>query len=180
MSTSSEAIAQLLANNEKYTSTFNGAPTMEQIRAVSRSKDGRPLFILTCVDPRCVPEAFFGPDLQAAVHRNGGGRATDDVVRTLNLLRALVHMKTVVVVHHTDCGVTHVTEDEIREYAMSKNPAAAAIVDKIDFDLWKEEHLEDSVRKDVRKLREEKSLEGIEVFGFVLDTQTAVVTEVQV
>jgi hypothetical protein len=45
MSTSSEAIAQLLANNEKYTSTFNGAPTMEQIRAVSRSKDGRPLFI---------------------------------------------------------------------------------------------------------------------------------------
>lgn len=58
-------------------------------------------YSVTCVDPRCVPEAFFGPDLQAAVHRNGGGRATDDVVRTLNLLRALVHMKTVVVVHHT-------------------------------------------------------------------------------
>uniref|UniRef100_A0A093W3Y9 Uncharacterized protein n=1 Tax=Talaromyces marneffei PM1 TaxID=1077442 RepID=A0A093W3Y9_TALMA len=78
------------------------------------------------------------------------------------------------------CGMTHVTEDEIRDYAKSKNPAAAAIVDKIDFGLWKEEHLEDSVRKDVRKLREEKSLDGIEVFGFVLDTQTAVVTEVQV
>ncbi|KAE8556394.1 hypothetical protein EYB25_001095 [Talaromyces marneffei] len=81
---------------------------------------------------------------------------------------------------YEDCGMTHVTEDEIRDYAKSKNPAAAAIVDKIDFGLWKEEHLEDSVRKDVRKLREEKSLDGIEVFGFVLDTQTAVVTEVQV
>lgn len=76
--------------------------------------------------------------------------------------------------------MTHVTEEEIREYAKSKNPEAAAIVDKIDFDLWKEEHLEDSVRKDVRKLREEKSLDGIEVFGFVLDTQTALVTAVQV
>lgn len=53
-------------------------------------------------------------------------------------------------------------------------------MDKMDFDLWREEHLEESVKKDVRKLREEKSLDGIEVFGFVLDTQTAVVTEVQV
>ena len=76
--------------------------------------------------------------------------------------------------------MTHVTEDEIREYAKSKNPEAAAVVDKMDFDLWREEHLEESVKKDVRKLREEKSLDGIEVFGFVLDTQTAVVTEVQV
>lgn len=56
---------------------------------------------VTCVDPRCVPEAFFGPDLRAAVHRNAGGRATADVVRTLNVLRALVKMNTVVVVHHT-------------------------------------------------------------------------------
>lgn len=76
--------------------------------------------------------------------------------------------------------MTHVTEEEIREYSKSKNPEAAAIVDDIDFDLWKEEHLEESVKKDVRKLRDEKSLDGIEVFGFVLDTQTAVVTEVKV
>lgn len=76
--------------------------------------------------------------------------------------------------------MTHVTEEEIREYSKSKNPEAAAIVDNIDFDLWKEEQLEESVKKDVRKLREDKSLDGIEVFGFVLDTQTAVVTEVHV
>lgn len=56
---------------------------------------------VTCVDPRCVPEAFFGPELRGAVHRNAGGRATVDVVRSLNVLRALVNMKTVVVVHHT-------------------------------------------------------------------------------
>lgn len=56
---------------------------------------------VTCLDPRCVPEAFFGPDLRGAVCRNAGGRATDDVVRSLNVLRALVNMKTVVVVHHT-------------------------------------------------------------------------------
>ncbi|EEA27941.1 conserved hypothetical protein [Talaromyces marneffei ATCC 18224] len=158
MSTSRDTISTLLASNEKFASTFNGTLAMEQLPAGLRTDDGQPLFI----------------------RGNAGGRATDDVVRSLNVLRALVNMNTVVVVHHTDCGMTHVTEDEIRDYAKSKNPAAAAIVDKIDFGLWKEEHLEDSVRKDVRKLREEKSLDGIEVFGFVLDTQTAVVTEVQV
>lgn len=72
----------------------------------------------------------------------------------------------------------HITDDEVREYAKSKNPAAAADVDKIDFCLWKEEHLQQTVREDVRKLREEKSLDGLEIYGFVLDTQTGVVTEV--
>lgn len=77
-----------------------------------------------------------------------------------------------------DCGVSHVTENEIREFAKSKNPAAAADVDKIDFRLWKEEQLEETVREDVRKLREEKSLDGMEIYGFVLDTQTGAVKEV--
>lgn len=76
--------------------------------------------------------------------------------------------------------MTHLTQEEIREDAKSRNPEAAAIVDKIDFDLWKAEDLEESVKTDVRKLRENKSLVGMEVFGFKLDTQTGVVTEVQV
>ena len=155
---------------------------------------------VTCVDPRCVPEAFFGPDIRAAVFRNAGGRATEDAVRTFNVLRALIDLKLVAIVHHTgtgtstspfrpstsgaysqvDCGMGHVTEDEVRAYAKSKNPAAAADVDKIDFGLWKEEHLQDTVREDVRKLRAEKSLEGMEVLGFVLDTQTGVVTELEI
>ncbi|EED23684.1 conserved hypothetical protein [Talaromyces stipitatus ATCC 10500] len=177
---SRDTIAKFLANNEKYASTFPGTFTMEQMRPAMRSKDAEPTIVLTCVDPRCVPEAFFGPDMQAAVYRNAGGRVTEDVVRSINVLRALVNMGTVLVVHHTDCGVTHVTDEEIREYAISKNPAAAEIVNKIDFNLWREEHLVESVKEDVRKLRAEKSLDGIEVFGFTLDTQTAVVTEVDV
>lgn len=56
---------------------------------------------VTCLDPRCVPEQYFGPGFRGAVFRNAGGRATDDVVRSLTDLRALVNMKTVLVVHHT-------------------------------------------------------------------------------
>jgi carbonic anhydrase len=76
--------------------------------------------------------------------------------------------------------VTHITDDEVREFAKAKNPAAAADVDKIDFGLWRAEHLEESVREDVRKLRQEKSLDGMEVLGFVLETQTGAVREIEV
>ena len=57
--------------------------------------------LVTCVDPRTIPEQFFGPGFRSSVYRNAGGRVTDDVVRTLNILRPLGNVKLVLVVHHT-------------------------------------------------------------------------------
>jgi carbonic anhydrase len=56
------------------------------------------------MDPRVVPEQFFGPNSQLAVFRNAGGRATPDVVRTILTMRSLAFntdKATVMVVHHT-------------------------------------------------------------------------------
>lgn len=56
---------------------------------------------VTCLDPRCVPENFFGPNFRGPVFRNAGGRATDDAIRSFAVLRGLADMKSVVVIHHT-------------------------------------------------------------------------------
>lgn len=56
---------------------------------------------VTCLDPRCVPETFFGPGFDGGVIRNAGGRATDDAIRSLTLLRGLAGLRNVVVIHHT-------------------------------------------------------------------------------
>ncbi|KAH8815286.1 carbonic anhydrase [Xylogone sp. PMI_703] len=180
MSAFRNRIEELLHNNAEYAKSFTGAPAMSQMRAQCFAENSLPMAILTCLDPRCVPETFFGLGTSTAVLRNAGGRASDDAVRSLNVLRALVNIKMVVVVHHTDCGVSIVTEDEIREYSKSKNPDAGRVVDKIDFKLWKEENLADTVREDVRKLRDDISLSGMQVYGFVLDTQTGITKEVDV
>lgn len=45
MSASKDIISRLLANNEKFAASFNGAPTMEQLRAGAKAVDGEPLFI---------------------------------------------------------------------------------------------------------------------------------------
>jgi len=76
--------------------------------------------------------------------------------------------------------MTHITEDEIRDFAKSKNPDAVVDVEKMDFGLWKKEHLEQSIKEDVLKLRAEKSLNGLEVYGFALETQTGVVREISI
>lgn len=57
--------------------------------------------LVTCLDPRCVPETFFGPDFDGGVIRNAGGRATDDAIRSLTILRGLAGLRNVVVIHHT-------------------------------------------------------------------------------
>lgn len=76
--------------------------------------------------------------------------------------------------------MTHITEDEIQDFAKAKNPDAAADVEKMDFGLWKNEHFEQSIKEDVLKLRAEKSLDGLEVYGFALETQTGVVKEINI
>ena len=56
---------------------------------------------MTCLDPRCVPENFFGPSVGAAVYRNAGGRATKDAITSITLLRTLANAAAVLVIHHT-------------------------------------------------------------------------------
>ena len=56
---------------------------------------------MTCLDPRCVPEQYFGSGVGAGVIRNAGGRATKDAITSMTVLRSLAVSSTVLVVHHT-------------------------------------------------------------------------------
>ena len=50
---------------------------------------------MTCLDPRVVPEQFFGPGLNSPVIVN------KDVINSIVLLRSLANASTVLVIHHT-------------------------------------------------------------------------------
>lgn len=75
--------------------------------------------------------------------------------------------------------MAHITEDEVREYAKSKNPDAAAIVDNINYGLWTKEQVEQSVKDDVLKLRTHPTLTGLKAYGFILETETRALREVK-
>ncbi|KAL9611580.1 MAG: hypothetical protein Q9167_003769 [Letrouitia subvulpina] len=119
---------------------------------------------------------YFGPELNSGVIRNAGGRATPDAVKSIVALRSLVDAKGVFVVHHTDCGLTYLTDAGIREEAKARTPAAAAEVDALpEFGCFTKEEFEDAIREDVRKLRDQKVLEGMEIKGMAFDLEDGIV-----
>lgn len=103
-------IETLLARNKAITHT--PLPYLTELRAAG-APPPRTL-IVTCVDPRCVPEAFFGLSPgEVGVHRNAGGNIRL-ALRDINILDTLFKLEEIAIIHHTDCGTTHVTDEKVR------------------------------------------------------------------
>ena len=51
---------------------------------------------------------------EAHVIRNAGGVVTDDVVRSLVLSQRLLGTREIILIHHTDCGLQKVSEDDFK------------------------------------------------------------------
>src|SRR5688572_25458498 len=71
--------------------------------------------VVACMDARLNPQVTLGLALgDAHVIRNAGGVVTDDVVRSLIISQRLLGTRHIVLVHHTDCGMTAFTDDELK------------------------------------------------------------------
>lgn len=74
----------------------------------------------------------------------------------------------------------HATPEEIADTVAAEGPEAKRAAEGIEYGLFSPDELEDSIREDVRLLRGAKSLAGVEVFGFKLDTFTGEIEPVDV
>jgi carbonic anhydrase len=83
---------------------------------VASGRPGRRIAVVTCMDARIDVFAALGLQLgEAHVIRNAGGRVTEDVLRSLALSTHVLGVHTLVVMQHTSCGLTGVTDEELRE-----------------------------------------------------------------
>ncbi|GHF74455.1 carbonic anhydrase [Amycolatopsis bartoniae] len=131
--------------------------------------------ILTCMDARINPAEVFGLQHgEAHVLRNAGGVVTDDVIRSLALSQHALGTTEVIVMQHTSCGVSTVTEDGFKdqlEQSCGLRPT------------WSVEafrDVTDSVRTSVQRVKRSPYLPHTDnVRGFVYDIQTGDLTEVQ-
>src|SRR3954468_4407473 len=77
-------------------------------------KAAKRLALLTCMDSRISPLEMLGLSAgDAKILRNAGARVTDDVLRTLVLAVHLLGVERVLLVAHTDCRMTKVTDDDV-------------------------------------------------------------------
>jgi carbonic anhydrase len=75
----------------------------------------RQLAIVACMDSRMDIFEMLGlTHGEAHIIRNAGGVITDDVIRSLCLSQRFLGTREIILLHHTDCGLQRVTEDEFK------------------------------------------------------------------
>lgn len=100
-------IQRLLEANEGYA---------EARANVNDANPSRHLAVVTCMDARIDTFAVLGLHLgEAHVLRNGGGRMTEDMLRSLALSAHFLGVNSVLLMQHTKCGLEGATEDQMRE-----------------------------------------------------------------
>lgn len=101
----SEDIDRIIAANREYSATFGASSRPVRPR--------RRLAVVACMDSRMDLFALLGLEVgDAHVIRNAGGIVTDDVIRSLCLSQRLLGTRQIVLVHHTDCGLEGVDDEE--------------------------------------------------------------------
>jgi carbonic anhydrase len=115
------------------------------------------------MDCRLDPLAALGLEPgDAHVLRNAGGVVTDDVIRSLAISQRKLGTRAVRLVHHTDCGMLTLTDDEFRAELQRETGIAPA------FAIESFTDLEADVRQSLRRVqRSPFLLHRDDVRGFV-------------
>ena len=159
------AADELLEHNVRYADKYDGP------RPVVPS---RHLTVVTCMDSRMDVHALLGLELgEAHVIRNAGGIVTDDVIRSLAISQRRLKTASVVVIHHTDCGLLNLDETEFE---------AELVADAGSRPTWRAGSFVDvdaDVAACVAMLRSSPYLRDTsDIRGFVFDVATGLLREV--
>lgn len=133
------------------------------------------LAVLTCMDSRLDLFGALGLELgEAHLIRNAGGIATDDVIRSLLLSQRLLGTRSVMVIHHTRCGLESFQEETLQE------ELEEAFGERPPFRLGAYRDVDDDVRATLEALKSSHFVDHTEIRGFVFDVDDGGLREVWV
>ncbi|RAL68027.1 hypothetical protein DID88_008750 [Monilinia fructigena] len=147
-------IATLLERNsatEKWPKHTQPIPTLAELGVMG--KEPPHVVVLTCLDPRVVPERFLDIQLGdgVGVIRNAGGHVAP-ALKDIIALDAFLRFDEIMIIHHTDCGTTHFTNEGIRNSLKARIPTKHREIENMTFGAIND--LKQSVIDDIAILRE--------------------------
>ncbi|MGW0608742.1 beta-class carbonic anhydrase [Streptomyces sp. NPDC002644] len=156
---------RLVEANERYAKAFTD-PGM----------DARPVLqvaVVACMDARLDLHSALGLELgDCHTIRNAGGVVTDDVIRSLTISQRALGTRSVVLIHHTGCGLETLTEEFRHELEMEVGQRPTWAVEAF-------RDVEQDVRQSIQKVRTSPFLLHTEdVRGFVFDVKTGLLREI--
>lgn len=148
--------------------------------------------VVTCMDTRLVGKLEAALGLRAGdvkMIKNAGGLVVDpygDSMRSLLVAIYELGVEKVMIIAHTACGVegmngAHFIKD-MEKRGISPETIEKIKADGVDLEAWLTgfENTEDAVRESVNLVRNHPLIpEGIEVYGFVIDTETGKLNPVE-
>jgi carbonic anhydrase len=157
-------IDRMFAANEAWLGQFPGDLPVAPARKVA---------VVACMDSRMPLFGLLGLSIgDAHVIRNAGGVVTEDTLRSVAISQHLLGTRSVVLVHHTDCGLQKSTDPEFADLVERttghRPPWPARTFTDVDED----------VRESMRLLRGSPYLLSTEVRGTVYDVSTGRLREV--
>ncbi|MFJ6630284.1 beta-class carbonic anhydrase [Streptomyces sp. NPDC091376] len=176
MSTSAHLPAEPAASNGTVTERLIEANQRYASKFTDPGMDARPVLqvaVVACMDARLDLHAALGLELgDCHTIRNAGGVVTDDVIRSLTISQRALGTRSVILIHHTGCGLESLTEDfrhEIEDEVGQRPAWAVEAFRDVDQD----------VRQSMQRVRTSPFLLHTEdVRGFVFDVTTGLLREI--
>ncbi|MGW7437702.1 beta-class carbonic anhydrase [Streptomyces sp. NPDC054849] len=156
---------RLVQANQRYAAKFSD-PGM----------DARPVLqvaVVACMDARLDLHAALGLELgDCHTIRNAGGVVTDDTIRSLTISQRALGTRTVILIHHTGCGLESLTEDFRHELEDEVGQRPAWAVEAF-------RDVDQDVRQSMQRVRTNPFLPfKDDVRGFVFDVHTGLLREI--
>ena len=159
-------INELLENNARYADSFDKGdlPVPPRLQ----------LAVVACMDARIDVHGLLGiAEGDAHVIRNAGGVITDDAIRSLTISQRLLGTTSIMLIHHTDCGMLKFRDDDV------KDAIAADTGIRPSFALEAFGDLEGDVRQSIARIQASPFIPNKDdVRGFVYDCATGKLNEV--
>jgi carbonic anhydrase len=138
--------------------------------------DARPVLnvaVVACMDARLDLHKALGLELgDCHTIRNAGGVVTDDVIRSLTISQRALGTRSIVLIHHSGCGLLNLTEDFRHELELEVGQRPSWAVEAF-------HDLDQDVRQSMKRVRTSPFLLHTEdVRGFVFDVQTGLLREI--
>lgn len=158
-------IDSLVEANERYAEAFTD-PGMD-------ARPVRQVAVVACMDARLDLHKALGLRLgDCHTIRNAGGVVTDDVIRSLTISQRALGTRSVVLIHHSGCGMESVTEDFRHELEMEVGQRPSWAVEAF-------RDVDQDVRQSIQRVRTSPFLlHTDDVRGFVFDVKTGRLREI--
>ncbi|MYU21545.1 carbonic anhydrase [Streptomyces sp. SID8352] len=156
---------RLVEANQRYAAAF-ADPGMD-------ARPVRRVAVVACMDARLDLHAALGLQLgDCHTIRNAGGVVTDDVIRSLTISQRALGTRSVVLIHHTTCGMETITEEFRHDLELEVGQRPAWAVEAF-------RDVDQDVRQSIQRVRTSPFLPHTDdVRGFVFDVRTGGLREV--